>query len=99
MVYHLVLFKLKSEVSETQRDELIERLNGMKGKIEGIVDLKAGVNVTPEVDRMKGYSVGLLVIFETMAHLEAYGPHPVHEEVKSFIRTIVDDVVVMDFEA
>lgn len=46
MVEHIVLFKMKPESTPEQKDELIRRLRGLAGKIEGIVSLSAGESFT-----------------------------------------------------
>lgn len=97
MIHHLVLFKLKPDATPEQEQELVSRLLSMQGKIPGLLELAAGKNITPQTDRIKGYTVGLYTRFENMDALLAYGPHPVHEEVKAYIRTVADDVIVMDF--
>ena len=42
MVEHIVLFKMKPQSTPAEKEELIRRLRGLAGKIDGIVDLSAG---------------------------------------------------------
>ncbi len=95
MVEHIVIFKLKPESSEAQKDELIQRLRGLKGKVEGMVDLSAGESFT---DRHKGYTVGLVVRFTDREALERYGPHPAHVPVVEYVRQVCEDVIAVDYE-
>jgi hypothetical protein len=70
-----VLFKWKEDASPTAIAKTIEALQGLKGKIPGIVDLSCGENFS---DRAKGFQHGLVVRFNSRDELAAYMPHPVH---------------------
>lgn len=95
MVEHIVLFKMKPENTPEQNDELIRRLRGLAGKIEGIVSLSAGESFT---DRHQGYTVGLVVRFTDKEALERYGPHPEHVPVKEYVAEVCADVIAVDYE-
>ena len=99
MIEHLVLFKLKADTTAAQIKTLIDALLSMKNKIPGIIELSAGVNNSPE-GKNQGFDFGLLVRFEDAAARDGYLPHAVHVQVaKDHIRPLVDDVLVVDFEA
>mgnify|MGYP000406891216 CR=1 FL=1 len=95
MVEHIVLFKPREGVTEEQVNGFIERLKGLKDRIDGIVDLQAGKTFT---DRSQGYTIGLTVRFTGRAALEAYGPHPEHQKVVAAAREIAADLIAVDFE-
>lgn len=95
MVEHIVVMKLKPEVTEEQKNELIATLRGLKGKTPGMIDLTAGETFT---DRHQGYTVGLVVRFEDKEALETYGPHPAHVPVKELVVSLSESVVVVDYE-
>lgn len=95
MVEHIVLIKLKPDVTAQRKQELIEALRGLKGRTPGMVDLSAGETFT---DRHNGYTVGLVVRFEDKASLEAYGPHPAHVPVKELVGELSESVIAVDYE-
>jgi Stress responsive A/B Barrel Domain len=96
MVEHVVLFKLKPEATEAQKNAMIEALRGLKGQIEGIVDLSCGRNFS---QRSQGFEIGLVVRFRDRAALEAYLPHPAHRGVvERSINPIRQEVIVADYE-
>jgi len=95
MVDHIVLFKMKPGSTPEQKAELIRRLRGLEGKIEGIVSLSAGETFT---NRHKGYTVGLVVRFVDKEALERYGPHPMHVPVKEYVAEVCEDVIAVDYE-
>jgi hypothetical protein len=96
MVEHVVLFKLKPEATEEQKHAMVEALRGLKGQIEGIMDLTCGRNFS---ERSQGSEIGLVVRFRDRAALDAYIPHPIHRGVvERFINPIRQDVIVADYE-
>lgn len=95
MVEHIVLFKMKPESTEAQKEELLRKLRGLEGKIDGIVSLSAGESFT---DRHQGYRIGLVVRFVDKEALERYGPHPEHVPVKEYVAQVCEDVIAVDYE-
>ncbi|SHM75198.1 Dabb family protein [Gracilibacillus kekensis] len=97
MYEHLVVFKFNEELSQKKEQELINQLKSLKDVVPGIIDLTTGRNVTEEVDRANGYSIGLRVTFESKEALQAYGPHPAHQKFVQQLDGIIEDVIVVDY--
>ncbi|MBN8209195.1 Dabb family protein [Bacillus sp. NTK071] len=96
MIEHVVLFKFTNETTKEQKEEGMKRLIQVKDKIPGIVDIQAGNNFS---DRSQGFESGLTVRFESRDALEAYGPHPAHQEVVAYLKEIgMTEVLALDFE-
>src|SRR5690554_2931842 len=94
---HIVIFKFNTKATTAKQQELVNQLLAFKGRIPGILDISAGINVTEEVDKIRGYTLGLRVTFEDQSSLRAYGPHPVHQEFVKSLDGIVENVVVVDY--
>ena len=62
MVEHIVLLKLKSDVTSAQLDALPDALLKMADEIPGIESITAGTNNSPE-GKSQGYSYGFIVRF------------------------------------
>jgi len=81
MVRHVILWKLKAELTEPQKEEVKQNikagLEGLKGRIPGLIDIKVNVNPLPtgNVDLMLDSS------FESFESLKAYSVHPEHVAV------------------
>ncbi len=74
----------------------MESLRGLKEQIPGIIDLSCGENFS---ERGKGFEHGLLVKFSDRSALDAYQPHPAHQEVvQNLIKPIAADVLALDYE-
>ncbi|MFC4808705.1 Dabb family protein [Paenibacillus sp. GCM10023250] len=97
MYEHLVIFKFNEAITPERESELLAKLLAFKGRIPGIVDISAGLNVTEETDNIRGYTLGLRVTFESLEALRAYGPHPVHQDFVQGLGGVLDNVVVVDY--
>jgi hypothetical protein len=96
MVEHLVLFKWKGDASPDAIAAAIRGLKSLKDQIEGIVDLTVGENFSA---RSQGYQCGLVVRFTDRAALDAYGPHPAHQDVVlNLLAPIREDTIAVDYE-
>ena len=98
MIEHIVLLKLKSDTTEPQIQRLNDALLKMGKEIPGIVEISAGINNSPE-GKNHSFAYGFIVRFLDAAARDAYLPHPVHRQVAGeYLRPIVDDVLVFDYE-
>ncbi len=81
MVKHVILWTLKDELSEEEKvavkQGIKEGLEGLKGKVPGIVDIKVNINglASSNADLM------LDSTFENEDALKAYAVHPEHVAV------------------
>src|SRR5205085_8122540 len=96
MVEHIVIFKWKPDTSAESIEAAGAGLMGLKHKIPGIIDMTCGDNFST---RSQGYEFGLVVRFTDREALEAYGPHPLHQEVvQNLITPFREDVIAVDYE-
>ena len=81
MVKHVILWTLKDEFSEAEKAKIIgemkEALEGLKGKIPGLIDIK--VNTTKLATSTA--DVMLDSTFESEEALKGYSVHPEHVAV------------------
>ncbi|MDP6038505.1 MAG: Dabb family protein [Candidatus Latescibacteria bacterium] len=101
MIEHIVLLKLKDGVTKEQTQALHDGLIALKekGSIPGMEELTAGYNNSPE-GKNHDYNWGFTIRFTNEAARDAYLLHPDHKALgQTFIRPIVDDVLVFDYEA
>ncbi len=99
MVKHIILWKLKEEYTQEQKAEIKkgikEGLEGLKGKIPGLIDVKVNINGLPSstVDLMLDTS------FESEDALKNYSVHPEHVAVaNSKVRPYTSVRSCLDFE-
>lgn len=81
MVKHIILWKLKDELTDAQKAEvkagIKAGLEGLTGQIPGLIDIKVNINSLPtsNVDVMLDSS------FESFEALKAYSVNPKHVAV------------------
>lgn len=94
MVIHTFAFRWKSGVTPDQKQKVIVEIRKLQGQIPGLLETWIGENFSP---RSQGYALGGVMKFESRAALEAYTPHPVHQELLVWLMPLIEAVEV-DFE-
>lgn len=99
MIRHIVMFKLKSFETETEKTaaatELLRRLNELPSKIDLIRKYEAG----KDIRKLEcSYDISLVMDFDTMADLDAYTVHPAHQEFVAFNKDFSIAKVCADYE-
>ena len=96
MLIHIVCWKYKDEITETERETHRAKLLALKNVIPEIVDLDVGADV---LHLARSYDTGLVATFKNVEDLDAYTAHPVHQEGANLGRQIAAHVVSVDFES
>lgn len=99
MVKHLILWQLKSELTEEEKTAvkagIKEGLEGLAGKIPGLVDIRVQTESLPSSNA----DVLLDSSFTDEASLKGYSVHPAHVEVADTkVRPFTKVRMCMDFE-
>ena len=98
MIQHIVLLKLKPDVTAEQKAALLDGLIALKDKISGIESVSGGDDNSPE-GKQHGFNWGFVMTFADADARDAYLPHPDHKALgQQLLRPIVDDVLVFDYE-
>lgn len=99
MVKHVILWTLKEEFSKEQKEEIKAGikagLEGLKGQIPGLVDIKVNINGLP------GSTADLMLdsTFEDGTALKGYSVHPAHVAVaEGKVRPYTKIRSCLDFE-
>lgn len=96
MVRHIALFQFKAEVTQEKIDECFAALQGMMGRIPGIVGFEQGPYESSE-GLNEGFTHGFIMTFDSAESRDAYLPHPIHNEVKDIVVPCLERVIVFDF--
>ena len=96
MIKHIVMWKFKDEVSEVDKVEMKRQLEALKGLVPTLLDIEMGLNVSVG-DATK--DMVLYSEFESMEGLTAYAGHPEHLKVVEFVKPLVCERAVVDYEA
>ena len=99
MIKHIVFFKLKEEFEDSSKKEYLQRfkkmLEALPDKIDVIVDYEVGLNF---IGDESGYDLALYSSFKRLEDLEEYRDHPEHQKVVAFVKKIVSERAVVDYE-
>lgn len=99
MLKHIVLMKLKEDLSEQEVNVIFTGLAQLKKTLPGIMNFSYGKNIGSE-GRNKGYTHVFCMDFVDEDYLQAYLEHPKHLQVKECIVAGLQDddgLLVMDY--
>ncbi|MGP1537748.1 Dabb family protein [Bacteroides heparinolyticus] len=98
MVKHIVLFKLKDEVSA---DEKLAAMNNFKAAIEAlpakipvIRKIEVGLNMNPG----ETWNIALYSEFDTLDDVKSYVVHPDHVAAGKLLATVKESRACVDYE-
>jgi hypothetical protein len=94
MYIHCFAFRWKPGVTDDEIDRAATEIKKLQGQIPGLLETYVGRNISP---RGRGYTFGGVMKFADKASLDAYGPHPVHQQLVSWLMPLIDPIEV-DFE-
>ena len=96
MVKHMIIWKLKltGEELEAQKKLIKNGLEGLAGKIPGMTDIHVQIENLPtsNADMMLDSS------FETVEALAGYQVNPLHVEAATYVRSVVESRLCLDYE-
>jgi len=97
MVKHVVLFKLKSFSSETEKDRKINQIKlgllNLKTIIPELQSIEVGVNENPK----EQFDIALTTTHNSMEELQAYAVHPSHQAVSQIVREALEVRACVDY--
>ncbi|MGN1133861.1 MAG: Dabb family protein [Oscillospiraceae bacterium] len=98
MVKHLIIWDLKDELSDSEKaekaNEIKQGLEGLKGQIDGLVDIKV------QTDFLESSNGDMLLdsTFEDENALKGYQTNPKHLAVAKIVRANTKSRKCVDFE-
>ncbi|HUG92118.1 MAG TPA: Dabb family protein [Planctomycetaceae bacterium] len=95
---HVVLFKFKADATPEQIKAVEAGFAELPKKIDTIQAYEWGTDVSPEM-RSQGFTHCFLVTFRNAQGRDAYLPHAAHQEFVKLVLPILDDVLVVDYQA
>lgn len=74
-------------MNEEQKQRVAVEIRKLQGQIPGLLETWVGKNFSP---RGHGYELGGVMKFADRAALDAYGPHPVHQQLLSWLMPLIE---------
>jgi heme-degrading monooxygenase HmoA len=94
MIKHLVLAKFKRSVTNGQIAELVKSLAALPSMIPEIRGYDFGRDIRPE----RSFDFALVSEFSDVEALETYKTQKDHAETARYIRSLSEDIQIVDFE-
>ena len=91
---HVVLFKFPRALTAEEERWMFDVVGAWRQEIAGLVRLRLGKDVG---GRNGGYDYLLLTEFESREAMEAYFPHPKHQEFAKWVAEMHTDVLRNDY--
>ncbi|MFA7256485.1 MAG: Dabb family protein [Kiritimatiellales bacterium] len=92
MVKHIVVWTMKPEATDEQKQEMKLRLMALNGKIPQLLVIDVGIDTENE-------TMSLTSEFSTEDDLLVYQMHPDHQAVVGFVKPLVAARSVCDYTA
>nr|GLL27798.1 stress-response A/B barrel domain-containing protein UP3-like [Ipomoea trifida] len=95
-VFRVTFLKLKEDLGENEKNEILTVTKGIKEKFPSINQLSVGENFSPA--RAKGFSIASIAVFGGAKELEALeSQSAAANEQKDKVRQFLDGVLVVDY--
>ena len=99
MVKHIVMWTLKDETEHGTKAQVAAKIKDMLEALNGVVPTLAHLEVSTDIfQALPGCDVVLYSEFADRAALEAYQQHSEHQKCVAFVREVVADRMVVDYE-
>lgn len=95
MIKHIVMWTFKDEVGEADKLEMKRKLEALKGLVPTLMDIEIGMDVAGKEASM---DMVLYSEFASMDDLQAYATHPEHLKVVGFVKPLVCERAVVDYQ-
>jgi hypothetical protein len=94
MITHIVFFKLHDRSPESV-EKARKVLASLAGKVPQLRHFEVGADLL-HTDR--SYDLALVARFDSLADLNAYQAHPVHQEVVKYMSGVRESAIAVDYE-
>ena len=91
MYIHMFVFRFKPNVTEEQKNHVLEEIRKLRPQIPSVQESWVGKNVSP---RGQGYELGGAMKFADKAAFEGYVVHPVHQKLLTWLVPLIEPIEV-----
>ena len=99
MIKHIVMWKLKENAEGNTKEinslEIKRQIESLKGRIDKVLELEVGINFE---ESSQSYDVVLYSTFHSKDDLNYYQNNEEHLKVVNFIKKVIEERIVVDYE-
>ena len=93
---HVVMFQFAEAVTPAGAKQIVTEFGELPGRIEEISGYEFGSNIGNE-KQAQDFTHCFVVTFDSQADLDAYLPHPAHQEFVKFLDGKIEKLLVFDY--
>lgn len=97
MVKHIVLFKLKEELSEAEKLDAMNRFKTAIEKLPEIIDCIRNIEVGLNINPSETWDIALYSEFDSLDDVKVYATHPAHVEAGKILANVKADRSCVDY--
>jgi ABC-type phosphate/phosphonate transport system ATPase subunit len=97
MITHIVLFTLKSELTQNQKKEAINKITNTLAQLPKQIPLIQKYEIFTNESERKGSDIGLISTFLNIEDLNSYRNHPKHLEAVEIIKKYTEKSDFIDY--
>lgn len=94
MLVHIVMFQFKEENKAENLARVKAVLEALPAQIDTLKSMEVGIDVSHSE---RSFDLSLISVFDDQAGLDAYVPHPAHQEVVRIIKEVTLLSKVVDY--
>ncbi|NDV83501.1 Dabb family protein [Bacteroides sp. 51] len=98
MVKHIVIFKLRDEITQEEKLDIMNRfkvaIESLPAKIPFIRKIEVGLNINPA----ETWNIALYSEFDSLEDVKAYATHPEHVAAGKIIADAKENRACVDYE-
>lgn len=94
MLVHIVMFQFKEENKQENLEQVKTMLEALPSKIDTLRSMEVGIDISRSE---RSFDMVLVSTFDDQAGLDAYAPHPAHQEVVRVIKEVTTLSKVVDY--
>lgn len=100
VVYHIVLLKLKEDYDRQTLAQVLVNLKAFVGTIPGVLTMECGnsLGIAEMLPYAKGYNWAAISTVDKPSSIPGYMAHEGHTKLQPLLMTLIDDIIVLDFE-
>lgn len=80
MIRHCVFIRFRADIPAAEKATIYREIGDLKGRIDGMLAVHVGDNVSPETGMDKGFAEGFIVDFDTPEARDRYLADPEHQK-------------------
>ena len=94
MFIHIALYQFQDGIQESEINQVLEEVKGLRDKIPGLIDIYCGKNYH---EYAKNFTHGIVVIGRSQEAIDQYRGHSDHALVAQKIEAYEEDGIGFDF--